>query len=65
MPAFNYRAKIYFEDATLKTVEGIFETDFLGASALDALLAVLRLLHEKDGHIPSIGVLSMHITNQH
>ncbi len=60
MPSFNYKAKLYYKDATLKTVEGNFVTGFCGVEALSALVAVLRLSHEKDGELPLVGVLWMH-----
>lgn len=61
MQTYAYRAKLYFDDAVLKSVEGVFTTNRLGVEALDALVAVLRMSHERDGEIPRVGVEWMHV----
>jgi hypothetical protein len=53
---YAYRAKLYFDDATLKTAEGVFDTHQWGVEALDALVAMLRMSHERDGKIPCVNI---------
>ncbi len=61
MPAFNYKAMLYYQNAALKTVEGNFVTEFCGTNALEALVTVLRLSHEQDGELPEVGLMWMHV----
>ncbi len=61
MLVFNYQVKLYYKDATLKTVQENFVTEFSGTDALAALVASLRIRHEKDGELPEVGIVWMNL----